>query len=58
MIATKSKSTTGWWYGLKFHTISNKNGNLIKLRITTAIIGDAGYLSSELEIMSDVYFGT
>jgi hypothetical protein len=67
-LATKSKSTTGWWYGLKLHTICDRNGNLMKLRITTAtvgerevlssfmdelhdsiIVGDAGYVSSELD---------
>lgn len=67
-LATKSKSTTGWWYGLKLHTICDRKGNLMKIRITTAtvgerevlssfmdelhdsiIVGDAGYISSELE---------
>jgi hypothetical protein len=67
-LATKSKSTTGWWYGLKLHLICDKNGNLMKLRFTTAtigerevlssfmdelhdsiIVGDAGYVSSELD---------
>jgi hypothetical protein len=69
LLATKSKSTTGWWYGLKLHVICDKNGNLMKLRITTAthgerevlntfldelhdsiIVGDAGYLSRELDL--------
>jgi Transposase DDE domain len=68
VLATKSKSTTGWWYGLKLHTICDRNGNFMKLRITTAtvgereilssfmdelhdsiIVGDAGYVSSELD---------
>jgi hypothetical protein len=71
-LATKSKSTTGWWYGLKLHTICDKSGNLMKIRITTAtkgereilstfldelhnsiIVGDAGYVSSELELKAN-----
>ena len=39
-LATKSKSTTGWWYGLKLHTICDRKGNLMKIRITTATVGE------------------
>lgn len=68
-LATKSKSTIGWWYGLKLHVICDRKGNILKLKITTAttgerevlssfldelhdsiIVGDAGYVSSELDL--------
>jgi hypothetical protein len=53
VLATKSKSTTGWWYGLKLHTICDRNGNLMKLRITTATTGEREVLSSFLDELHD-----
>jgi hypothetical protein len=52
-LATKSKSTTGWWYGLKLHLICDKNGNLMKLRFTTATVGEREVLSSFMEELHD-----
>jgi Transposase DDE domain len=72
LLARKSKSTTGWYYGLKLHLLCDKNGNLIRIKFTTAtvderlplqefmesmtesvFVGDAGYVSSELEIQAN-----
>lgn len=71
LLARKSKSTTGWYYGLKLHLLCDKDGNLIRIKFTTAtvderlplkefmesmtesiFVGDAGYVSSELEIQA------
>ena len=48
-LATKSKSTIGWWYGLKLHVICDRNGNILKLRITTATTSEREVLSSFLD---------
>lgn len=51
-LATKSKSTTGWWYGLKLHLICDRNGNLMKLRITTATTSERQILD---EFMNQIH---
>jgi len=52
-LATKSTSTTGWWYGLKLHCICDSSGNLMKMKITTATTGEREVLSSFLEELHD-----
>lgn len=39
-IASRSKSTMGWFYGLKLHFIFNKYGEIVIMLITTANIDD------------------
>ena len=51
-IATKSKSTTGWWYGLKLHVLCDKQGNLMKIKFTTATTSERSVLS---EFMNQIH---
>jgi transposase len=39
-LATKSKSTMGWYYGFKLHLVCDKDGMILAWRITTATIDD------------------
>lgn len=39
-IATRSKSTTGWFYGLKLHIITDLKKNILMMRFTTANVDD------------------
>jgi hypothetical protein len=39
-LATRSKTTTGWFYGLKLHLASDLKGNILHIRFTTASVGD------------------
>jgi hypothetical protein len=71
LLATKSKSTTGWYFGIKLHILVDQNGNIIMFMFSTSttddrvflkkiltiiqfsiIVGDAGYLSKELESLA------
>jgi Transposase DDE domain len=52
-IATKSKSTTGWWYGLRLHVLSDKYGNLMRIKFTTATTGEREVLSEFLNQIKD-----
>jgi hypothetical protein len=52
-LATKSKSTTGWWYGLKLHTVCDRKGYLMKIKITTATTGEREVLNSFLDELYD-----
>lgn len=38
--ATKSKTSTGWFYGMKLHVVIDTLGNLLTARITTATVDD------------------
>jgi Transposase DDE domain len=35
-LSTKSKSTTGWFYGLRLHVLCDQDGNLMQFKFTTA----------------------
>jgi hypothetical protein len=48
-IATRSKSSLGWFYGLKLHAMTDVFGNLLELRFTTANVGDRKILDVFLE---------
>lgn len=50
-LATKSKSTTGWFYGVRLHLLCDQQGNLMQIRFTTATTGERQVLS---EFMSKV----
>lgn len=39
-VATRSKSTMGWYYGLKLHLLIDLKNNILGLKFTTARIGD------------------
>jgi len=44
-LATKSKSTMGWYYGFKLHLVCDKDGQILAWRITTATVDDRNGLS-------------
>lgn len=48
-VATRSKSTKGWFYGLKLHLVSDLEGNILFVRFTTAKVGDRKILERILE---------
>ena len=48
-VATRSKSTKGWFYGLKLHLVSDLEGNILLIRFTTANVGDRQVLDQILE---------
>lgn len=50
-IATRSKTTTGWFYGMKLHALSDENGNLLQLRFTTASVDDRKILDEFLDFL-------
>lgn len=52
-LATRSKTTTGWFYGLKLHILSDLEGNILKIRFTTAKVGDREVLDQFLESVSE-----
>jgi hypothetical protein len=39
-IAARGKSSTGWFYGLKLHLVTNQHGQLIRFLITPANVAD------------------
>lgn len=39
-IATKSKSSMGWYYGFKLHLVCDQAGSILAWRITTATVDD------------------
>ena len=48
LLATKSKSTTGWFYGLRLHVLCDQDGNLMQIKFTTASIGEREVLDEFL----------
>jgi Transposase DDE domain len=55
-LARKSKTTTGWYYGLKLHLVSDINGNPVFLRFTTATVDDRVILGTILDKFNDKIF--
>lgn len=49
MFATRSKSSLGWFYGLKLHALTDLSGNLLMIRFTTANVDDRVVLDAFLE---------
>lgn len=39
-VATRSKTTTGWYYGVKLHLLTDLKNNILQLRFTTASVND------------------
>lgn len=52
-LATRSRTTTGWFYGLKLHAVSDHNGNLLKIIFSTANVDDRKALNIFLEMLSN-----
>lgn len=52
-IATRSKSTMGWYYGLKLHAVSDDTGNPIWFIFTTANVDDRKVLNQFLDLITD-----
>jgi hypothetical protein len=52
-LATKHKSTTGWFYGLRLHLICDKDGNLVKIRFATATYSEREVLDDFLNKMNN-----
>jgi len=52
-IATKSKSTMGWFYGFRLHIISNELLHILNFKITTATVDER----AALEMMWNDIFG-
>lgn len=48
-VATRSKSSLGWFYGLKLHAMTDLFGNLLEIRFTTGNVGDRKILDVFLE---------
>jgi hypothetical protein len=48
-VASRSKTSTGWFYGLKLHVVSDLTGNLLMIRFTTGNVDDRVVLNRILE---------
>ncbi len=48
-VATRSKSSLGWFYGLKLHALTDMFGNLLGIRFTTGKVDDRVILDAFLE---------
>lgn len=46
LFATKSKTTMGWFYGLRLHVLCNELMQILECRITTATVGERAALES------------
>lgn len=53
MSCMASKSTTGWWYGLKLHVLCDTQGNLMKIKFTTATTSERVVLSEFMDYVRD-----
>ena len=48
-LANKSKTTIGWYFGIKLHIICDEDGNLLDLSFTTSTVDDRVPLASFLD---------
>lgn len=48
LLASKSKTTTGWFYGLRLHVLCDQAGNLMQIKFTTATVGERQVLDEFL----------
>lgn len=51
-IATRSKTTTGHYYGLKLHALTDETGNLVAFQFTTANVDERKILDKFLDMLS------
>ena len=56
-IAKKSKSTMGWFFGLKLHLVVNEHGEIISLKLTPGNTDDRVPLPDMVEGMRGKLFG-
>ena len=56
-IATRSKSSTGWFYGFKLHAVCNPEGQLLSVRLTTGSVDDRSPLLLLLKDLSGLVVG-
>jgi IS5 family transposase len=52
-VATRSKTSMGWFYGLKLHTACDLEGNILHIRFTTGNVNDRVVLDQFLEKLRD-----
>lgn len=52
-VATRSKTTMGWFYGLKLHALTDVSGNPLELRFTTGNVNDRVVLDAFLSKLHD-----
>ncbi len=55
-IATRSRSTMGWFYGLKLHLCTDTKGNIIRLAFTIGSVDDRVVLDAFLKELSGMIF--
>jgi len=56
-LATKGKSTMGWFFGLKLHLIVNENGEILSFQITPGNVSDLSPVESLSEGLWGKLFG-
>jgi transposase len=56
-LASKSKSTTGWFYGLKLHIMCDEQGNLLAISFTSGNVDDRTVLANFLQKIKDSVVG-
>lgn len=52
-VASRSKTSLGWFYGLKLHALTDLSGNILELRFTTGSVNDRIVLDAFLEKLHD-----
>ncbi len=50
-VATRSKTSTGWFYGVKLHLLTDLKNNILALKFTTANVGDRKVLNEFLDTL-------
>lgn len=52
-LASRSKTTMGWFYGLKLHILSDLYGNILEIKFTTGSVDDRAVLDQFLDKLED-----
>lgn len=52
-LATRYKTTTGYFYGLKLHVVTDENGNLLRLMFSTGNVDDRKALDKFLDVLKN-----
>lgn len=52
-LASRKKSTMGWFYGLKLHIVSDLEGNILMIKFTTGSVDDRVALDEFLDKLSN-----
>lgn len=52
-LATRSKTTTGWFYGMKLHVVTDEHGKLLQFMFSTGTTGDRKALDKFLDILAN-----